>query len=128
MGTEIIGYIVAAWFIGMLAADSSKPNLPIRKSRETIYQYREIDQKKVIVSYKAFGQSTCRPQCYMSGTFFDGIVRPMKPWPFRRGKYFECAREGELDYCTGEVYLNKKWIALKDNMETPYFGKLEKAP
>ena len=122
---EIAAYIVVAWFVGMLAADISKPNLPQRKSGEIIYQYRLMDNKKVIVSYKAFGMTNCRPQCYMSGSFKDGILRPIAPWPFRKGKYFECPKENELDYCTGEIYKNRKWIALKDNIETPYFGELK---
>lgn len=125
MGIEIIGYIVIAWFAGIIGADYSKPNFPTRNSGDLIYQYRKICSKKVIVSYHADGQSTCRPQIYMSGTFKDGVLRPMVPWPFRRGKYFESRKKGTLDSCTGEVFYNGKWVALEDNIETPFWGEIK---
>lgn len=107
---EIIGYIVLAWFAGMIGADVAKPHFKVRKSGDYIYQYKTVDGKKTVEHYMAYGFSTCRPQCYMSGSFYDGVVRPMVPWPFRRGKFFECPKEGELDYCSGEIYTKGKWI------------------
>lgn len=120
---EIIAYVVLAWFAGMFVADAGRP--PVRETNEMIYQYRKLDGRKVIVNYKAYGHSTCRPQCYMSGSFYNAVVRKSVPWPFRKTPYYECPKENELDYCTGEVYRNGSWVALKDNIETPYFGELK---
>lgn len=115
MGIEIVGYIVLAWFAGVIGADMAQPKIKVRQSGETIYQYKEVDGKKAIVNYKAHGFSSCRPQCYMSGSFYDGVVRPMVPWPFRKGRFYECAKEGELDYCTGEVFIDGKWSFKNEN-------------
>ena len=107
----IIGWVVLAWFGGMIVADVVPAKFPIRKSGDMIYQIKEANGQKFIEHYRAYGQSSCRPQCYMSGTFFNGVVRPMVPYPFRRGKFYECAKEGEIDDCTGEIYHDGHWMA-----------------
>ena len=85
----IIGYIVLAWFIGMGAADISKGP----------------EQKKV---HPEWG-NTCRPWCQMSGSL-KNAARSAVPWPFRKGRHYECPSDGDRDDCTGEVYTNGKWI------------------
>ena len=95
MGFEIIGYVVLVWFAGMIGADLAKPNFKTRDSGKIIYQYKEVEGRRKIVSYAAYGFSTCRTQCYMSGSFYNGVVRPLAPWPFRKGKFYECAKEGD---------------------------------
>ncbi len=110
MPIAILGYIVLAWFAGIIGADMSAPKFKIRKSGEYIYQFKQSSNGKKLNKYKAYGDSTCRPQCYMSGSFFDGAIRPLAPWPFRHGRFYECAREGELDDCTGEIFENGKWV------------------
>ena len=106
---EIFGWVVLSWFVGMFIADIG-PKPPSRNSGDTIYQYQVVDGENKIVKYRAYGFTTCRPQCYMSGSFKNGVLRPMVPWPFRRSKYFECAKEGDIDYCTGEVYSDGAWF------------------
>ena len=109
---EILGYVILAWFIGMLGADVSKPNLPRRESGDYTYQHKIVkgnDEGR----YWAYGSETCRPQCFMSGTFYNGVLRPMVPWPFRKGQYFECPKDADLDICTGQIYKNKRWVELQ---------------
>lgn len=107
---EIVGYLILAWFVGIVGADMAKPKFETRKSGEYIYQFKQDSGARKIVKYRAYGNSTCRPQCSMSGTFFDAAVRPLAPWPFRRGRFYECPKDGELDYCTGEIFENGKWV------------------
>jgi len=53
----------------------------------------------------------CRPWCDMGGSFKNGVLRTLIPWPIRRGHYYQCPREGDRDYCTGDVYRDGRWRA-----------------
>jgi hypothetical protein len=55
----------------------------------------------------------CRPQCYMSGTFHDTVIRSLEPWPFRKNMYFECPKRGDVDKCTGEIYNGDWWFKIE---------------
>lgn len=130
---EILGWIVVAWFVGMFAADSATPKFKERQSGDYIYAWTKENadagqMESGVVKYKAYGYSTCRPQCYMSGSFKDGVLRPMVPFPFRRGKFFECPQEGELDSCTGEIYRQGKWIPLGLDPAAAYLGEWRLKP
>lgn len=77
----VVGYVAAAWIIGIGIADYQDPP-----------------------KWPRYGNSAswCRPHPY------DKIA--WKPWPFRRSRYTNAWREGDKDICTGEVYRGKEWI------------------
>lgn len=76
----VIGYIAVAWIIGIGIADYSEPPAWPKYSNTA---------------------SWCRPHPY------DKIA--LKPWPFRRSRYTNNWREGDIDICTGEVYHDGAW-------------------
>lgn len=78
----IAAYVVIAWFGGMFAADQVRTNATIRVCGRV--------------------EEFCRPQCYNS----VGIV----PFPFRWGRYKECAKDGDVDQCTGEIREGGRWV------------------
>ena len=87
---QIIGWILCYWLFGIIAGD--KTHNPKMKHVQGHYS-----------------GTLCRKWCYMSGTFYDAAVRPLVPWPIRKGPYFECPQENDRDYCTGEVFRNGRW-------------------
>lgn len=84
------------WLTGIaIEIDKLPPNDKGRKSGDIIYQWNR--DKTKIRKYHAHGASTCRPQIYVAWAF------PFQP------RWREGHNPGELDYCTGEVYVNGKW-------------------
>lgn len=86
----IVGWLFVAWVAGNFVADVAKnPQMARVQGR--------------------YNGTLCRKWCSMSGSFKDGVLRPMAPWPFRRGTFYECPQEGDRDYCTGEVFRLGQW-------------------
>lgn len=75
----IPAYLLLAWFAGIVVADWTQPSFP---------RYGNT-------------ASWCRPHPY------DKVG--WKPWPFRRGRYTNEWREGDVDICTGEVFRGGRW-------------------
>jgi hypothetical protein len=91
-----IALMACIWLIGIAVnIDKLPPNDKGRKSGDIIYQWNQ--RKTRIRKYHAYGSSTCRPQIYV------GWALPFQP------RWREGHKSGDLDYCTGEVYVNGKW-------------------
>lgn len=78
----IIGYVVVYFILGNFVADKMPP-----------------PKWPTVPGYEA---SWCRPHPYNKLAW--------KPWPFRRSRYTNEAREGDKDTCTGEIYHAGKWV------------------
>ena len=79
---------------------ANKKHFKERKSGDVIYQWNK--SKTGILKYSALGQTTCRPQEYRRFRL-----------PFQ-SHWKEVAKEGEVDYCTGEVYQSNQWVERPD--------------
>lgn len=84
------GWLLVYLILGNLAADLDQRSFPTGefvnpRTGETV------------------GRTWCRPHPYEKLAW--------KPWPFRRGRYSDEAREGDVDLCTGEVYGRGGWRA-----------------
>lgn len=97
----IIGWVVFAFFSGNLVADlAHEPKVPCQMTEDRTYptEYGSLTL--------GGGIRLCRPRCY------DKLA--WKPWPFRKGRFYECDREGDKDHCTGEEFHGGKWVKMRE--------------